>query len=129
MAEPKQELIETYPEIYYDYDYDAEIKKEQKPKRKTTKKKTKKKTKAAGCPPGYKDVLGQCLHPEIQKINEKAEELKKQADKLERAWKDAVNFSTGRIPFAGQTKKLNIIGRLFDENIEDLKNIKRKLFW
>ena len=129
MKEPEQEIIDDYPDIYYDYDYEAEIK---KPESKKTKRKTSKpkKKNVSGCPPGYiENEFGKCLHPEIQKINKSAKELEIQAKKLADAWEEAVNLSTGRIPFEGKKTRLNIIGRLFDENIEDLKNIKRNLFW
>jgi len=128
MPETEQEVIDIYPDIYdYDY-YELEQKNQKKPKRKS-KKKTNKKD-VAGCPPGFKEnEFGKCLHPEIVKINKSTKELEKQAQKIAQAWDEAVNFSTGRIPFKGKAGRLNIIGKLFDENIEDLKTIKRNLFW
>ena len=77
---------------------------------------------------GKEKVLGLIL-PEKESNPISSEYAKKQAEKLEKAWKEAVDLSTGRIPFKGNTGKLNIISELFDENIQDMKNIKRFLFW
>jgi len=118
----KQKML--YPELYEMEDEIEPVKKARKRKKSTKKIK--------GCPIGYlKNELGQCIKPEIKSIDNKLKELEDTAKKLTDSWKAVENLSKGggKYPFQNKEKRLDIIPRLIDENIDDLKNIKRFLFW
>jgi len=85
-----------------------------------------------GCPAGFiEDEHGKCLQPEFLKLKDKMKELEEATETLENAWKSFEDLAkTGnKVPFEGKTKRLNLVYRLVDENVDDLKKIKRYLFW
>ena len=88
--------------------------------------------KKVGCPAGfYETKYGKCLQPEFLKLEKKMKELEEVSDNLKETWGHVENLAKtgGEIPFEGKTRRLNLVHRLVDENIDTLKEIKRYLFW
>ena len=86
-----------------------------------------------GCPPGfYKTAMGKCLSPELKKMEKKMDELEHTAEDLEKTFEGFKNMamtSGDRIPFRGKQGGFKTINQLLEENIEDLRRIKRWLLW
>lgn len=85
-----------------------------------------------GCPVGYfENQYGQCITPGIKKLDKQIKEFEDKADEIKRLWRDMNTLATtaGRYPLEGKNERVSVLGRLFENNINDLKEIKKYLFW